>query len=210
MAKPTTAIQDQLITLRRDQILNAATTVFAQKGFQRTTIKDVAKVAGIADGTIYNYFESKTALLFALLDRLNETELRPMHFTQAKDSSFPEFFSAYLKHRLEQFGEREMALMRIVISEMLVNPELLEQYKTRIIEPTYAVAERAFQAMVDAGEFPAMDVPISMRLITATVLGVILLRLFGDATLEAHWNTLPNVLSKLLLEGLMTQGGETK
>lgn len=210
MATSNTTIQDQLIAARRDQILEAATTVFAEKGFQRATIKDVARAAGIADGTIYNYFENKTALLLGLLDRLNETGMRPMHFTQARDTSFFEFFSAYLKHRLEQFGEREMALMRIVISEVLVNPVLLEQYKTRIVEPTYAVAERAFQAMVDAGEWPQMDVPFSLRIMTATMLGLFVLRLFGDATLEKGWDTLPDVLSKLLLEGLLAREGGTK
>jgi AcrR family transcriptional regulator len=210
MATPNTTIQDQLIAARRDQILEAATTVFAEKGFQRATIKDVARVAGIADGTIYNYFENKTALLMGLLDRLNETEARAMHFMGTKETSFAEFFSAYLKHRFEQFGEKEIALLGIVISEVLVNPELREQYQTRIIEPTYAVAERAFQTMVDAGEIPEMDVPISMRMITATILGLIVLRLFGDATLKERWSTLPDVLPKLLLEGLMTQGGKTK
>ena len=47
-------IQEQLIQARRDQILKAAVAVFAEKGFQKATIRDVAKMAGIADGTIYN------------------------------------------------------------------------------------------------------------------------------------------------------------
>jgi AcrR family transcriptional regulator len=56
-------IQELLITARRNQILDAATKVFAEKGFHPTTIKDIAREAGIADGTIYNYFENKTATI---------------------------------------------------------------------------------------------------------------------------------------------------
>jgi AcrR family transcriptional regulator len=201
--------QDRQKLDRQNQILEAATTVFAEKGFQRATIKDIAKVAGIADGTIYNYFQNKIAILLGLLDRLNETETRAMHFEGARDTNFNEFFAAYLKHRLEQFGPREIALFGIVISEVLVNAELREQYQTRIIEPTFALGERAFQAMIDAGQIPAMDVQIWMRMITATILGLIVQRLFGDTTLEERWDSLPDVLPKLLLEGLLHQERKT-
>ncbi len=201
----TTTIQDQLNLARKNQILEAATTVFAEKGFQRATIKDIAKVAGIADGTIYNYFQNKNAILFGLMDRLNETESRELQFQGTSDTTFSEFFSAYLKHRLEQFGTREIALLGIIISEVLVNAELRQQYQTRILEPTYAIAERAFQSMVDAGKLPAMDVPISVRIISATFLGLVIQRLFGDTTLEQRWDSLPDVLPQFLLEGLIHQ-----
>ncbi len=43
-------IQQQLIAARRKQILDAAVRVFADKGFHRATIRDIAQAAGIADG----------------------------------------------------------------------------------------------------------------------------------------------------------------
>jgi AcrR family transcriptional regulator len=42
-------IQELLITARHNQILDAATRVFAEKGFHGATIKDIARLAGIAD-----------------------------------------------------------------------------------------------------------------------------------------------------------------
>jgi TetR/AcrR family fatty acid metabolism transcriptional regulator len=48
---------------RRSQILAAAALVFARKGFDRATIADVAQAAGLAEGSIYNYFRSKDELL---------------------------------------------------------------------------------------------------------------------------------------------------
>ena len=45
-------IQELVKKARRNQILDAATKVFAEKGFHPTTIKDIATEAGIADGTI--------------------------------------------------------------------------------------------------------------------------------------------------------------
>jgi hypothetical protein len=92
---------------------------------------------------------------------------------------------------------------------VLVNAELREQYQYRIIEPTFALGERAFQAMIDAGQIPPMDVAISMRMITATILGLIVQRLFGDTTLEQRWDSLPDVLPNLLLNGLLNQERKT-
>src|SRR5713101_5630828 len=93
---PIQAIQAQLATARRTQILDAATRVFATKGFNRATIRDVSRDAGVADGTIYNYFANKTDLLFGLLDRLNDTERRPASLAQAAEAPFADYFRAYL------------------------------------------------------------------------------------------------------------------
>jgi TetR/AcrR family fatty acid metabolism transcriptional regulator len=53
---------------KRERILRAATQVFARKGFYATRVADVAKAAGIADGTIYLYFKSKDQLLISLVE----------------------------------------------------------------------------------------------------------------------------------------------
>src|SRR4051794_6102630 len=93
-------IQDLLVKARRNQILDAATHVFAEKGFHRATIKDVARTAGIADGTIYTYFASKTDVLLAILNRLNETTEREQHFAQASEQDQRAFFLSYLRQRM--------------------------------------------------------------------------------------------------------------
>src|SRR5215207_8690588 len=96
-------LSDRLAALRRDHILDAATRVFAAKGFRGATIRDVARQAGVADGTIYNYFDNKDALLFGLLDRLNETEQRQQHFTPPSNADRGAFVRAYVRHRFEVF-----------------------------------------------------------------------------------------------------------
>src|SRR3989440_10412009 len=93
-------IQELVIAARRKQILEAATQVFAEKGFHRATIKDIARQAGIADGTIYTYFASKTEVLLAILNRLNETTEREQQFAQGSEQDVRSFFRAYLQQRL--------------------------------------------------------------------------------------------------------------
>lgn len=57
---------------RREEILDAALHVFAQKGFEGTTVVDVARQARVASGTVYLYFASKLDLFVALNARLLE------------------------------------------------------------------------------------------------------------------------------------------
>ncbi len=65
---------------RREQILGAATTVFAAKGYYRASITDIIKESGIARGTFYLYFESKREVFSELVDilmvRLNSSMTR--------------------------------------------------------------------------------------------------------------------------------------
>ena len=58
--------------VRRQQVLDAAEAVLLRQGLDATTMADVATEAGVAKGTPYLYFESKTALLAALRSRYLE------------------------------------------------------------------------------------------------------------------------------------------
>jgi AcrR family transcriptional regulator len=52
----------------RQQILDASLRLFSERGFARTTVRDIAREAGITDAAIYYHFESKTELLQALVE----------------------------------------------------------------------------------------------------------------------------------------------
>jgi len=54
---------------KRDSILRAATKVFAQNGYFQSQVADVARVAGVAAGTVYLYFKSKDDLLVSIFER---------------------------------------------------------------------------------------------------------------------------------------------
>jgi len=54
---------------KREAILRAATHVFARNGYFNSKVADVARVAGVADGTVYLYFKSKEEILHSIFDR---------------------------------------------------------------------------------------------------------------------------------------------
>ncbi|MEA2174159.1 MAG: TetR/AcrR family transcriptional regulator, fatty acid metabolism regulator protein [Blastocatellia bacterium] len=57
---------------KREAILRAATKVFARNGYFNAKVADIARAAGVADGTVYLYFKSKEEILHSIFDRSME------------------------------------------------------------------------------------------------------------------------------------------
>jgi len=196
MTKHPDPIQTMLVAARRTQILDAAITVFSEKGFHRATIKEIARVAGIADGTIYTYFASKDEVLLAVLDRLNETTERRQQFVLGDEQDLKAFFRAYLQQRMALLWPNA-EVFRAVLPELLVNGELRRQYYEQVLAPTIAVGEQFFQAQ---NEQLQITIPLTVRAIAGTLLGLLLLQLLGDEVVASQWEALPDVLTALFFD----------
>src|SRR5512142_2187178 len=207
MTKTPDPIQELVTAARRKQILDAATQVFAEKGFHRATIKDIARVAGIADGTIYTYFASKTEVLLGILNRLNETTERAQQLMPASEQDLRAFFTVYLRQRMALLWPNA-EVFKAVLPEVLVNDELRALYFQQVLVPTFTVAEHAFQAPSATGQVRSVDVPLTVRAIAGMLLGLLTLQLLGDEVIAHRWEELPGILTSLLFDGLQP-GKET-
>jgi len=207
MAEAHDPIAELLIAARRNQILDAATNVFAEKGFHRATIKDIAKTAGIADGTIYTYFASKADLLLGILNRLNETEVRGQQFTEGSERDFRSFLVAYLRHRMSLLWPNA-EVFRAVLPELLVNPHLREMYYQQVIAPTMLLAEQYFQTQMEHGYVRKVDVSLAARASAGMILGLLVLQLLGDEQVALRWEELAEVLVTLIFDGLRPPSSE--
>ena len=176
--------------------------MFAEKGFHPTTIKDIAREAGIADGTIYIYFENKTALMLGILDRMNETEQRDVDFSHFTEGDFRTFMKVYIHHRLQVFKADNFEIFRVIVSEILVNKELRELHYQKILEPTFTLAEKYFQQWAEQHIIKPTNISLAMRAISGLVLGLMLEHIMGDKTLESQWDELPDFLTDMILDGL--------
>ena len=61
---------EKLIEKRRDQMIKGAVSLFKQKGFHRTTTREIAKEAGFSIGTLYEYIRTKEDVLYLVCDRI--------------------------------------------------------------------------------------------------------------------------------------------
>jgi len=202
-------VRDLVVAARREQILEAATRVFAEKGFRRATTREVAREAGVSEGTIYNYFQDKDTLLLAILDVLNETERRAEDFEEGLASDFESFVEEYLRRRMALIWQNR-EVFRVVLSEMLVNAELRERYLRQVVEPTMKIGEENFRSRMEQGEARATDASLAMRATAGAVLGLLGLGLLGDEEVGARWDEASGVLAGLLVHGFDAGGGSRR
>jgi len=192
------ALQRQILEARRALIVDAATRVFAEKGFHRATIRDIAHAAGIADGTIYNYFANKESLLSAILDRLAQQDTMPEISPQ---NDLRAFMAAYLRQRIALLWPN-YEIFKAVLPELLVNQDLRDLYHQQILLPGMQQAEQFFTAQIDAGKLRRLDVAIVARAISGMLFGLFLFEMLGDEHLQIAWEDAPEMLASLLVDGL--------
>jgi TetR/AcrR family fatty acid metabolism transcriptional regulator len=101
---------------KRERILDAAVRVFAKKGFHATRVSEVAKAAGVADGTIYLYFQSKDELLVSLFEDRVEKLLAFMSEELPKEPTAKAKLRRVIELQLGLLeGERDLAEVITVI-----------------------------------------------------------------------------------------------
>ncbi len=105
----------------RERILQASRELFAERGFEATTTRDIAQAADIASGTLFNYFETKEAIVAslaaeALADARNEFEGKPLDAESFEEALFA-FVAAELR-KLKPLRKQLTALFETTLSPL--------------------------------------------------------------------------------------------
>jgi AcrR family transcriptional regulator len=189
--------RDRRISARQTQILEAAAKVFAQKGFRHATIRDVAQAADVADGTIYNYFENKEALLNAIINQLATGEQEPL---LVKAGALTDLVLERIKRLHKQYD-----MVMAVLPEILETPELRERYYRQFVQPVATTLERELSTLMAQSGADSMDVQLAARVLLSAVLGFQVLMILGDPLAHAAWDNpdeMAKVWSKFIAYGL--------
>jgi TetR/AcrR family fatty acid metabolism transcriptional regulator len=110
MAK--TLPQAQTASSKRQRILRAATDVFAQSGYFNAKVSEIAKSAGVADGTIYLYFDGKEDLLVHIFREHTRSYLQSLERDLTEARSAEERVRVTIRHHLETLGrDRALAIV---------------------------------------------------------------------------------------------------
>ena len=109
---------------RERAILKAAGRLFARRGFAETTIEDIAERAGLAVGTVYNYFESKSEILGAILSRDTSEAIGAGEGILEKPPARPEkAVGALLDIYTGIFSTHDRALWRQILAAAMTQPK---------------------------------------------------------------------------------------
>ena len=102
----------RVVTDKREAILRAAIHVFADSGYFNAKVADIARAAGVADGTVYLYFKSKEEILHSVFDRgmdraITEARKRLENITDPRER-----LRCIARLHLERLGaDRELAIV---------------------------------------------------------------------------------------------------
>ena len=112
---------------KKPQIIEAAIKVFANKGFYNSKVADVAREAGIADGTIYNYFKNKDDLLISLfelkVEELLDTFKNALKAFKTAREKLNEFIRLYF-----ELMEEQQDLAEVLQVELRQSSKFIKDY----------------------------------------------------------------------------------
>lgn len=109
----------------RDRIVAEARGLFAERGFDGATIGEIARRAGIAEGTIYRHFKDKKDLLMACVEPAVEEAYEASHAKLRGERDLRGFMRKVLEIRLKMY-DRERDLFNILFTESLRHPEVAD------------------------------------------------------------------------------------
>jgi len=111
MRRATAAAEAPLIS-KRHRILRAAIDVFAQSGYFNAKVSEIAKAAGVADGTIYLYFDGKEDLLTTIFREHTRSYLQSLERDMAPVRRAEDRIRIAIRHHLETLGrDRSLAIV---------------------------------------------------------------------------------------------------
>ncbi|HMI95210.1 MAG TPA: TetR/AcrR family transcriptional regulator [Micropepsaceae bacterium] len=157
---------------RPQEILEAALSVFAEKGFAAARMEQIAARAGVSKGTIYLYFDSKEAVFRALVHEMLGTQLARFA-DSARASSGP--VAPVIADILRMIGEfvatsNRVVLPKIVIAEAGNFPDLARIYREEVIERGLGLFAGLLKKGMASGELRSLPLPHAVRLCIAPVL----------------------------------------
>jgi TetR/AcrR family fatty acid metabolism transcriptional regulator len=113
---------------KHKRIINAATKIFAQKGFFQAKVADIAKEAQVADGTIYLYFENKDDILISLFEEQMNMVLEDMKTQVLKEEDAVKKIEKFAFNHLK-LVELNKNVAEIIQVELRQSSKFMKEYK---------------------------------------------------------------------------------
>lgn len=113
--------------MKRKAIIDAAIEIFSLNGFHKAKVSQIAKLANVADGTIYIYFNNKENLLVSAFDELMEDILDEMKRGISFEKTALDRFTKFIDLHVDIFT-KQPAIARFLAIELRQSPDFYELY----------------------------------------------------------------------------------
>lgn len=194
--------RDRRIAARQAQILDAAAHVFSQKGYQNATTKEIAEVADVSEGTLYNYFTSKRDLLIGVARAYVDEVIADMNSIQTEQ--YEGTLAQFMANRFRRGRERR--LFMVFLYESRWNEDVRRYYVEEAMHHIIAQSEQQIRQLMEAGIYRDVDPEIAARTLSATIMGFAALFELGITVNHSSPELLGTQVTDILWNGLRLQG----
>ena len=154
---------------KREAILRAAITVFARCGYFNSKVADIAREAGVADGTVYLYFKSKEDILHSIFDRSVDEALGAAKERVEQLSDPREKLRQIAHMHLERLGaDRDLAVVFQV--ELRGSTKFMEEFSAAGFAEYLSLIRTTFEEGQRAGMFRA---DLNARVVAKVLFGAL-------------------------------------
>ena len=197
---------------RPQELLEAALSLFVEKGFAATRSEEVAAKAGVSKGTLYLYFPSKEELFKAVVREALASKIAEGNSELAKhQGSMADLLTWMLWTWWERLGLTPAGgIHKIMMSEARNFPELAAFYNDEVIEPSCELLAEVVRRGIASGEFREVDPDAAVMVLIGPMLHLVLHEhsIGAAGVTHDHKCTPEQVLSlqlELMFEGLLNR-----
>ncbi len=195
--------QKRRIERQRRLIAEAAARVFATKGYASATTKEVAEEADIGESTLYNYFDSKRDILFAIADETAPPMLPALLGLKTIEPGDREALIGVFEKAL-RISKEQVPFTRTLASEAWLDDGILEGFVVKELKQAHRVLETYIAEQIAAGVCTPVDPALSAWLVISMFGGLSLAIARGIGALDSveQRRAIAETGIKLILDGL--------
>jgi TetR/AcrR family transcriptional regulator of autoinduction and epiphytic fitness len=199
------ARKERITRKREKQILDAALSVFSEKGYGIATVPDIAAKAGLAVGSIYNYYPSKRELFIAVIKHFIINASLLDLIDELPKGDLATTFTQIIHNRLNLIENTDISRIPFLMAEIQRDPGLKELWIKEFLQPFFIKMQKIYENLIESGQSTNDRPEITVRIIGGVILGFLMLRMMEGETSplsEVPRGEVTESLAKFLLYGL--------
>ncbi|WP_243290877.1 TetR/AcrR family transcriptional regulator [Bacillus sp. FJAT-47783] len=177
---------------KQKKIVAAAIEIFSEKGFAATSTSEIAKKAGVAEGTIFRHYKTKKDLLISIVMPTMIKYVAPFfaknfsrEIFENEHKSFESFLRKMIQNRFD-FAKQNFPILKIYMQEVFYHEELQGEFRKVFLNHVYEKFKNIILHFQEKGEIVFLPPDTVIRMIISTVLGFMVNRFVISP--EKVWN----------------------
>lgn len=174
--------KDYKVTDKQTRILEAAIEMFAEKGYSYTSTSEIAKKAGVAEGTIFCHYKTKKELLLAIVTPTLTKIVAPIiekNFVkdvfEKKHDSYEDFLRVLITNRYK-FVKSRVPILRIFLQEVAFHDDINAEIKKLFTNRVYQQFTRIVVHFQSKGQLKSIPADTIIRLTITSIIGLLVTR----------------------------------